>query len=209
MKPRALGLLLLVASLTLVADQVTKYLAVAHLTDVMDGHQGSARVSAFLSERNLDNDPPTEGARRRNTRPHRFIEDYWHFRYVENPGAAWGLFGNLPDGTRQAFFHVVSLAALGFILAMYLKLGAGQGMVRVALALVAGGALGNFVDRLLRGYVIDFIDWHWRNHPNLRWPTFNVADAAICVGVTLMLLDSLRVRRLEPATPVLAESPNP
>jgi len=212
MKPRALGLLLIVASLTLVADQVTKYLAVAHLTDVMDGRQGMARVSAFLSERNLDNDPPTEGARRRNTRPHRFIEDYWHFRYVENPGAAWGLFGNLPDGTRQVFFHVVSLAALGFILSMYLKAGPGQGLVRLSLALVAGGALGNFVDRVLRGYVIDFIDWHWRNQPGMRWPTFNVADAAICVGVALMLLDSFRPRRAtEPSAvaPPLTESPNP
>ena len=57
---------------------------------------------------------------------------------------------------------------------------------------MAGGALGNFLDRLVRGYVIDFIDWHWRNQPGMRWPTFNVADAAICVGVALMLLDSLR-----------------
>ncbi len=200
------------ASLTLAADQATKYLAVVHLTDVMDGRQGLARVSAFVSERNLDNDPPAEGARRRNTRPHRFIEDYWHFRYVENPGAAWGLFGNLPDGTRQAFFHVVSLAALGFILAMYLKAEPGQGLVRLSLALVAGGALGNFMDRLLRGYVIDFIDWHWRNQPGMRWPTFNVADAAICVGVALMLLDSFRPRRAaEPSAvqPSLTQSPNP
>lgn len=212
MKPRALGFLLIVVSLTLAADQVTKYLAVAHLTDVMDGRQGMARVSAFLQERNLDNDPPTEGARRRNTRPHRFVEDYWHFRYVENPGAAWGLFGNLPDGARQTFFHVVSLAALAFILSMYVKLEPGQRVVRLALALVAGGALGNFLDRLMRGYVIDFVDWHWRNQPGMRWPTFNVADAAICVGVGLMLLDSFRSKRpTEPVTvqPPLTESPNP
>lgn len=194
MKPNALRLFIVVASLTLVADQVTKYLAVAHLTDVMDGREGWARVSAFFTEKNLDNDPPMEGGRRRNTRPRYVIEDYWHHRYVENPGAAWGLFGNLPDGTRQAFFHVVSLAALAFIIGMYRKLEPGQGMVRVALALVAGGALGNFVDRLLRGYVIDFIDWHWRNQPGMRWPTFNVADAAICVGVGLMFLDSFRSR---------------
>ena len=178
----------------------------------MDGRQGMARVSAFLQERNLDNDPPTEGARRRNTRPHRFVEDYWHFRYVENPGAAWGLFGNLPDGARQTFFHVVSLAALAFIISMYVKLEPGQRAVRLALALVAGGALGNFLDRLMRGYVIDFVDWHWRNQPGMRWPTFNVADAAICVGVGLMLLDSFRSKRpTEPVTvqPPLTESPNP
>ncbi|MBN1206400.1 MAG: signal peptidase II [Myxococcaceae bacterium] len=204
-----LRLLVLVALTTLAADQATKYLAVANLTDALDGHTGLARVGAYFSEQNLDNSPPVEGGRYRATRPHRFIEDYWHFRYVENPGAAWGMFGNLPEGVRRGFFHLVSLAALAFILAMYLRLEPGQRLVRVALALVAGGALGNFMDRLVRGYVIDFIDWHWRNQPGMRWPTFNVADAAICVGVALMLLDSLRLRRAEPAAPPLAQSPNP
>ncbi len=204
-----LRLLILVALSTLAADQLTKYLAVSHLTDALDGRTGLARVTGFFSEQNLDNQPPTEGGRYHATRPYRFIEDYWHFRYVENPGAAWGLFANLPEGARRAFFQVVSLAALAFIFAMYLRLEAGQRLVRVALALVAGGALGNFLDRLVRGYVIDFIDWHWRNQPGMRWPTFNVADSAICVGVALMLVDSLRVRRLEPAGPTLAQSPNP
>ncbi|RYZ34862.1 MAG: signal peptidase II, partial [Myxococcaceae bacterium] len=58
---------------------------------------------------------------------------------------------------------------------------------------------------------IDFIDWHWRNQPGMRWPTFNVADAAIVVGVALMLLDSVWVRRPEPvSTPTLTPpSPQP
>ncbi|RKH90274.1 signal peptidase II [Corallococcus sp. AB045] len=185
-------LLLVVVLAVLAADQVTKYLAVSRLTEALDGRSGLSRVSGFLSEQNLDNDPPVEGVFRKNTRPYRFIEDYWHFRYVENPGAAWGMFSNLPETARKAFFHVVSLVALGFILTLYRKTEPSQKMVRVALALITGGALGNFVDRLIRGYVIDFIDWHWRNQPGMRWPTFNVADAAICVGVALMLLDSLR-----------------
>ncbi|NPC71613.1 signal peptidase II [Corallococcus exiguus] len=185
-------LLLVVVLAVLAADQVTKYLAVSRLTEALDGRSGMARVSGFLSEQNLDNDPPVEGVFRKNTRPYRFIEDYWHFRYVENPGAAWGMFSNLPETARKAFFHVVSLVALGFILTLYRKTEPSQKLVRVALALITGGALGNFVDRLIRGYVIDFIDWHWRNQPGMRWPTFNVADAAICVGVALMLLDSVR-----------------
>ncbi|QAT88779.1 lipoprotein signal peptidase [Corallococcus coralloides] len=188
----SLRLLLVVVLAVLAADQVTKYLAVSRLTEALDGRSGLSRVSGFLSEQNLDNDPPVEGVFRKNTRPYRFIEDYWHFRYVENPGAAWGMFSNLPETARKAFFHVVSLVALGFILTLYRKTEPSQKMVRVALALITGGALGNFVDRLIRGYVIDFIDWHWRNQPGMRWPTFNVADAAICVGVALMLLDSLR-----------------
>ncbi|PTL84601.1 signal peptidase II [Vitiosangium sp. GDMCC 1.1324] len=194
--------LILVGLATLAADQVTKYLAVAHLTEALDGRTGLSRVEGFFSEQNLDNDPPVEGAHRRSTRPYRFIEDYWHFRYVENPGAAWGLFASLSESVRRPFFHLVSLVALGFIFFMYVRLTPEQRMVRWALALVAGGALGNFLDRLLRGYVIDFIDWHWRNQPGMRWPTFNVADAAICVGVGLLLLDSLRDRRsVESVTP--------
>jgi len=205
----SLRLLVLVATSVLVADQVTKYLAVSRLTDALDGREGLSRVTGYFTEQNLDNDPVTEGNTRRMTRPHRFIEDYWHFRYVENPGAAWGLFADLPESVRRAFFHVVSLAALGFIFFMYRRTEADQRLVRVALALISGGALGNFMDRLVRGYVIDFIDWHWRNQPGMRWPTFNVADAAICVGVAFMLLDSLKVRRPETVPAPLKESPNP
>ncbi|RKG93518.1 signal peptidase II [Corallococcus terminator] len=208
----SLRLLLVVVLTVLAADQVTKYLAVSRLTEALDGREGMARVSGFLSEQNLDNDPPKEGEFRRNTRPYRFIEDYWHFRYVENPGAAWGMFSNLPDTARKAFFHVVSLAALTFILVLYRRTDASQKSVRLALALITGGALGNFVDRLIRGYVIDFIDWHWRNQPGMRWPTFNVADAAIVVGVALMLLDSVWARRPEPVTtssPLTPQSPQP
>jgi len=206
----SLRLLVIVALTTLAADQVTKYLAVANLTDALDGRVGlTDRVKGYFSEQNLDNHPRTGGERYYASRPHRFIEDYWHFRYVENPGAAWGMFANLPDTARRVFFHVVSLAALAFIFAMYVRLEPGQRLVSVALSLVAGGALGNFMDRLARGYVIDFIDWHWRNQPGMRWPTFNVADAAICVGVAFMLLDSLRMRRSEPAAAPLTQSPNP
>lgn len=194
--------LILVGLATLAADQVTKYLAVAHLTEALDGRTGVARVEGFLSERNLDNYPPQAGVRSLATRPHRFIEDYWHFRYVENPGAAWGFLGNLPDSVRRPFFHLMSLVAFGFICFMYVRLTPEQRGLRWALALISGGALGNFVDRLLRGYVIDFIDWHWRNQPGMRWPTFNVADVAICVGVGLLVLDSLRVRQpAESVTP--------
>ncbi|WNZ62659.1 signal peptidase II [Myxococcus sp. MxC21-1] len=190
---------LLVIVAVLAADQVTKYLAVSRLTDALDGREGLARVTGFVTERNLDNRPPPEDGSYRVLRPYRFIEDYWHFRYVENPGAAWGIFGDMPEGVRRLFFLVVSLAAMGFIFVMYRRTPMEQRLARVALALVTAGALGNFVDRLLRGYVIDFIDWHWRNQPGMRWPTFNVADVAITVGVSLMLLDSLRAPK----------SPNP
>jgi signal peptidase II len=188
MKASAPRLLLLLVLATLAADQATKYLAVSRLTHALEGREGAvARLQGFVDERHLE---------RRASGPHVVLPEYWNFRYVENPGAAWGMFGNLPEGVRRPFFHLVSLAALGFLFWMYRGLGPGQGLLRAALALVAGGALGNFVDRLLRGYVIDFIDWHWRNQPGMRWPTFNVADMAIVVGVGLLALESLRGRRV-------------
>ena len=187
MKASTPRLLLMLVLATLAADQVTKYLAVSRLTTALHGREGvAARLEGFVAERDLD---------RRVTRPFVVVEDYWNFRYVENPGAAWGMFGTLPEGVRRPFFHLVSLAALGFLFWMYRRLEPGQALVRGALALLAGGALGNFVDRLLRGYVIDFIDWHWRNQPGMRWPTFNVADMAIVVGVGLLALESLRSGR--------------
>ncbi|MBU8895739.1 signal peptidase II [Corallococcus sp. M34] len=206
----SLRTLILVVLAVVLADQGTKYLAVSRLTDALEGQSGLARISAFVTEQNLDNDPPQEGGRRRVTQAYRLIEDYWHFRYVENPGAAWGMFGGLPDAVRKAFFPLVSLAALAFIFVMYRRTTPRQWLARTALALVMGGALGNFIDRLMRGYVIDFIDWHWRNQPGMRWPTFNVADAAICVGVALLLLESPKASRPEPAPAApLTESPNP
>ena len=196
--------LVVVGLLTFAADQVTKYLAVAKLTTALDGHAGSARIEAFLSAKNLDNDPIVPGQPYKLHKPVHVIDQFWHHRYVENPGAAWGMFGGLPEPIRRPFFHVVSLTAIGFILYMFRKLPKEAAMVRLALSLVLGGALGNFFDRLVRGYVIDFIDWHWRNQPGLRWPTFNVADAAICVGVALLLLDSMKKK---PAPlPVAADS---
>jgi signal peptidase II len=56
--------------------------------------------------------------------------------------------------------------------------------------------MGNYADRVIHGYVIDFVDWHWRHRPGLHWPTFNVADSAIVVGVLLLLVETLSARRL-------------
>ena len=73
-----------------------------------------------------------------------------------------------------------------------------QKLLRLALALVFGGAIGNFLDRVRLGYVIDFIDWHWYN--KFTWPTFNVADAAISVGVGLLIVDMIVHGNVEEAS---------
>lgn len=180
----------------IVADQVTKFWAVDRLTRAFESVNAvtfSEELDAFLEVRHLE---------RMRERPLVVVDDYWQFRYVENPGAAWGSFGGIPENLRVPFFYVVSVGAILFILVFYRRLEEKQRLLQVALALVMGGAVGNFIDRLIRGYVIDFIDWHWRNDPNLHWPTFNIADVGISIGVTLMLADALFAKKkVEEAVP--------
>ena len=77
---------------------------------------------------------------------------------------------------------------MAFILVYFRKLTREQRPAQVALSLVFAGAIGNFIDRVARGYVVDFIDWYWWNRPDLYWPTFNIADSMIVVGVLLLVL---------------------
>lgn len=116
------------------------------------------------------------------------VTSWFNFHLVGNKGAAWGIFKNLPEQWRVLFFAVLTVVALAMMLSMYLQ-SKGQNLMRFALMLIIGGALGNFIDRLNIGYVIDFIDWHYGGK---HWPTFNIADVWISVGVGLMLIDMLR-----------------
>lgn len=115
------------------------------------------------------------------------IRDYLHFRYAENCGGAWGLLHGAREGLRKPFFLLVTVGAVAFIVHLYRTLEPGQKLMRWALPLVLGGAIGNLVDRVRLGYVVDFIDAHWKER--YHWPTFNVADIAITVGIALMLLE--------------------
>jgi signal peptidase II len=172
-----------------VADQATKFWAVDRLTNAFETAGAESlgeRVGTYFDLKDLD---------RRRTPPVVVLDDYWQHRYVENPGAAWGSFRGIPDNLRVPFFYVVSIGAVVFIVFYFRKLEERQRLLQIALALVLGGAIGNFIDRLIHGFVIDFIDWHWRNDPNLHWPTFNVADVGISVGVSLMILEALFSRK--------------
>ena len=165
----------------LLADQVTKFMAVDRLTTALTRTDGSlaARVSGFYSFRHLE---PY------STEPHVVWKPMWRMRYAENPGAAWGLFRELSLSARNTVFSLTLLGAVIFILVYFRRLGGEQRLLQVALSLVFSGAIGNFIDRVARGYVVDFVDWHWWNRPDLYWPTFNVADSMIVVGVILLLL---------------------
>lgn len=197
---RRVVLLGVVLGLVVAADQGTKYWAVAHLTNAFDRSSARSfteRVIAFYTLKNLDNEPPETGGVDRRRAAAVVVPGFWRHGYVENPGAAWGLLAGASERWRVPFFHVLSVLAIGVLLGMYRRLQGDQVRMAWALSMVLGGALGNFVDRIARGYVIDFIDWHWGNRPDLHWPTFNVADAAICVGVFLMVVDTLVARRPE------------
>jgi signal peptidase II len=118
--------------------------------------------------------------------------------HTRNQGAAFGLFseGTLPAQT--VVLTLVSLAALVAIFLYFIRLPSDRVLPRVGLSLVLGGAFGNLIDRMRLGYVIDFVDVYWHEY---HWPTFNVADSAITVGVGLLLIDMLRDR-----APLAAES---
>ncbi len=111
-----------------------------------------------------------------------------------NTGGVFGLFSGAPNAWRRLFFAAATAAALGLIAAFLRRWGRESRLLQVALSLVAGGAVGNLIDRLRFGSVVDFIDWHWRSH---HWYTFNVADSAITCGALLLLLQSLLPQRPE------------
>ena len=109
---------------------------------------------------------------------------------VRNKGGAWGLLQTTSENVRKPFFLLVSVAAIAFIVTLYRRLQPRQQALKWGLPLVLGGALGNVFDRVRYGGVVDFIKVHafWGGIDH-EWPTFNVADIAICVGVGLMAVD--------------------
>ena len=111
------------------------------------------------------------------------VGDYLRLTYVENRGAAFGL---LQDQT--AFFVFVGVLVIGVIAASYRYLPRSGFRLHLALGLQLGGAIGNLIDRIRQGYVVDFVDFGYRSN---WWPVFNVADSAIVIGVALLALNAL------------------
>jgi len=107
-----------------------------------------------------------------------------------NPGAAFSFLSDA-SGWQRWFFAIISLAASVFLVYWLRKLGPQQRLLALALSLVLGGAVGNLIDRLLLGHVVDFIQVYYRD---FYWPAFNVADSAITVGAVLLVWDALFVK---------------
>ena len=121
----------------------------------------------------------------------RSVTSFFNVVRVHNTGAAFSFLHDA-SGWQRWFFVGLGVAAAGFIVWMLRGHGA-QKMFSLALALILGGALGNVIDRLLHGYVVDFIQVH---HGGWYFPSFNVADSAITIGAGLLILDELlRVKR--------------
>jgi signal peptidase II len=134
------------------------------------------------------------------------VEGFFRFRYVENCASAFGLMGRVPEWFRFPFFLAVSLLAVGFIPYLYRQTPADQKFMLYALPFVLGGAVGNLLDRLIFRYVIDFIEWYVSIGGKPRhWPTFNIADAAIVIGIALMILQMIPRRKSSEEN--LAEEP--
>jgi signal peptidase II len=154
------------------------------------------------------------------------VKDHLWFALAYNKGGAWGLLHDAPDALRRPFFVIVSVLAIFFILSLYRKLHEHQWALKWGLPLVLGGALGNLMDRIVRTGVVDFIQYRaaWVGTMNSiihhvfpdwivveYWPTFNVADVAICIGVGLMAIDmfiSKRHPRPHSVGPAAPSSPN-
>lgn len=108
------------------------------------------------------------------------IKSIFHLTYVHNPGAAFGLLAN-----KTPLFVGVTLIVIISIIFAYFRFEPDRLILRLALALMLGGAVGNLIDRILLGYVVDFLDF-------VFWPVFNLADVAIVTGVTLLGWEILR-----------------
>lgn len=116
------------------------------------------------------------------------IPDFFDLTHVQNSGAAFGILNAADFPFKQVVIAIVATAALLSIAVYAARLSPHQRLARIGLALILGGATGNLIDRLTAGYVVDFVDVYWKNY---HFWAFNVADAAITVGVVGMMLEMI------------------
>jgi len=117
------------------------------------------------------------------------IDGFFNITYVRNPGAAFGLFANATPMFRSLFLIVVSAAAIVMILWFLAKNKSAGMFLTFALSLILGGAVGNLLDRIRFGDVVDFLDFYIAS---CHWPAFNLADSAISVGAVLLIMELFR-----------------
>ena len=129
------------------------------------------------------------------------IPNLFSLTYIRNPGAAFGLLAGSSNGFRTAFFSVAFVAAGVFLIVLLFRMPEQDWMGRLSVAGILGGAVGNLIDRLQFGEVIDFLDVYVESY---HWPAFNVADSAITVGVLFLMLHFATEKKEQP--PAMSES---
>lgn len=121
------------------------------------------------------------------------VNSWFNLNLAFNPGAAFSFLAGQGGWQRWFFAGLAIVVALWLLYSLFFdRL---NGLTRFGYASILGGALGNMYDRLVHGKVIDFIQWHYQNH---AWPTFNIADVAITVGVTMVLLGTIVNKPITP-----------
>ena len=126
------------------------------------------------------------------------IDSLFSLTYIRNTGAAFGVLARSGELFRRTFLIGFSIAAIGFIVLMLRRLPQDEKLLTAALGFILGGAIGNLIDRLLYGEVIDFLDFYWADH---HWPAFNVADSFITIGVVVILFRLALAKGDDPFAP--------
>jgi len=123
------------------------------------------------------------------------IENFFSLTYIRNTGAAFGILAGSHEAIRLPVLVVFSLVAIGFILVLLKRLPSGETGLITALAFILGGAIGNLIDRIAYGEVIDFLDFYWSGY---HWPAFNLADSFITIGVLIIAYYLIRAKGADP-----------
>jgi signal peptidase II len=134
------------------------------------------------------------------------IEGFFYLTHARNPGIAFGMLDQVPDPWRTLGFALVSLVAAAVIVSFLFRLAPGDRFGALALGLVFGGAVGNFIDRIALGEVIDFL--HFRLWAGYSWPDFNLADVCIVVGVGMLVFALLVAEGEQEEAPRPASGPS-
>lgn len=117
------------------------------------------------------------------------IDGFFNITYIRNPGAAFGFLADSSPAFRSIFFVGVAVMAVIMILYLIKKISDEKQLLTVCLSLILGGAVGNLIDRVRFGEVVDFLDFYLFSY---HWPAFNVADSAITVGAIILVLEMVK-----------------
>lgn len=113
------------------------------------------------------------------------IKNFFRIIYIKNSGAVWGLFSNQKGSVIPVIITILSISALLIVIYIFLKTNSECKLELISLSFISGGAIGNIIDRITQGFVVDFIEIYIKSY---RWPTFNIADSFISVGIFLLII---------------------